>query len=331
MRRRDLSADELDQVINLRRAGSTWTKIQGDTGINRRTAKHAYEKWDRSKSIGELKEARKDVAAKALLDHLNSLTILAGAVVANLDVPLFIDHMEKNSAQFFSWLWGEDLLNRASIEVETQEARVAMPRPFLDPQSYRREKELLFESLKEHTREEIRWKDILDTRWKTARDNCAKIVPKLREETGTVVNNFVKQEREMDFLQRIEEESRESHPAEQMTRVVLTSIWERIRQDRLDEEAPWFEMLPRNRGRSYVVYRRPRVEVVLELADKDRAERVTRICELAANNLAKGDIVRHLQNEIRKMRKADEELREALNPVRLRPLILRTRCELCPA
>lgn len=42
-------------------------------------------------------------------------------------------------------------------------------------------------------------------------------------------------------------------------------------------------------------------------------------------------MVESLRNEVRKMEKATGELREMLNPVKLRPMILRTRCELCPA
>ena len=36
-------------------------------------------------------------------------------------------------------------------------------------------------------------------------------------------------------------------------------------------------------------------------------------------------------SEVRIMQKATEELRQMLNPVKLTPMILRTRCELCPA
>jgi hypothetical protein len=64
------------------------------------------------------------------------------------------------------------------------------------------------------------------------------------------------------------------------------------------------------------------------------AQKVTYICNLAVNNLEKGeksDMVKLLQNEVRIMKKANEELREMLNPVKLTPLILRTRCGLCPA
>jgi hypothetical protein len=68
--------------------------------------------------------------------------------------------------------------------------------------------------------------------------------------------------------------------------------------------------------------------------DTPLAQKITHICNLAVNNLEKGeksDMGKSLQNEVRIMKKASEELREMLNPVKLTPMILRTRCDLCPA
>jgi len=58
------------------------------------------------------------------------------------------------------------------------------------------------------------------------------------------------------------------------------------------------------------------------------AKKVAHTCDLAYDNLRKGDMVQRLYREVRKMKKAGEELYEALNPVKLRPMILRTRCDL---
>jgi len=198
MRRRDLSDEELNQIINLKKAGSSWVKIQRELGINRRTAKRAYDNWVRSQSMEELKEARKDVAAQAFREHMESVIRLAGA---NLRVPSSLADMDKDTEQFLSWLLDQDLLERlVSISVETKEAYAPVSGPHvLDPQSYRREKELLFESLKVHTRENARlWKDWDE--WKEARNNCVKVLRKLRKETSEVVGNYLNQERRVNLL-----------------------------------------------------------------------------------------------------------------------------------
>lgn len=340
MRRRDLTHEELEKVLRLKQIGNSWLKIQRETGINRRTAKRAYENWQRSQSTEELKEARKYVAAQVLREHMDSLVALAGALVTNLSVPSSLDDMKRNAEQFFSWLWQQDLLQRGGylpsepIHVytmgDTQCFYVG------DMQFSVREKELLFESLKVHTREEVRWKDVLDNRWKEARDNCAKIVPKLRKESSEVVNNFLKLERQSNLLQRTKEESREDDPVKRMAEVVLREIWRAILQDKLEQECPWFQTVSGRMGppQDIDIIVKSRDEKVLTFIGNTKeslAKKVTCICNLAANNLCKGDMVQQLQQEVHRMKKASDELREALNPVKLRPMILRTRCDLCPA
>ncbi len=345
MKKIELAPEELDKVIKLKESGTSWLKIEHETGISRRTAKRAYEKWKHSQSPEVLREARKDVAAKAFLDHLKSLTTLAGSLVTNLIVPSSLDDMEKNTEQFFAWLWQQNLLWRGVyISSETPERynlsqthvyTMGDPQCFLmgDPQFNILENHLLFKCLQDHTRGEgVRW-ETLDE-WGKARDNCAKIVPKLRREPSVEVNNLLNQEREMNFLQKVKEGSREDDPAKQMAEVVLREIWRAIREDKLDKEDPWFQMVLQGKGTPQEINVKSRDETVFTFfgdTNKGLAEKVTHICELAANNLRRGDMVQQLHPEVRNMEKATEKLREMLNPVRLTPMILRTRCDLCPA
>ena len=349
MKRGGLAPEELDRVIKLKQIGTSWLKIQHETGISRRTAKRAYEKWQHNQSPEVLREARKDVAAKAFLDHLKSLTTLAGSVVANLSVPPSLAAMEKNTEQFFAWLWQQNLLWRGVyISPETQERynlsqthvySMGDPQCFVrgDPQFNVLENELLFNCLRDHTRGEgVRWEALGE--WGKARDNCAKIVPNLQKETSEVVNNFLKLEQQTNLLQRIKEASREDDPAKQMTQVILREIWQDILQDKLGEEDSWFQKVLRGKGVPQEInVKSKRGETVFTFfgdANMGLAEEVTCICNLAYNVLRKGvesDMLKSLQKEVRAMEKATEELREMLNPVKLTPMILRTRCDLCPA
>ncbi|MFQ5924940.1 MAG: hypothetical protein ACE5IE_02965 [Dehalococcoidia bacterium] len=345
VKKRELAREELDKVIKLKQIGTSWLKIEQETGISRRTAKRAYEKWEHSQSPEVLREARKDVAAKAFLDHLKSLTTLAGSVVTNLSVPSSIADMEKNAEQFFAWLWQQNLLwrgvyashepleryNLAQLHVYT----MGDAQCFLmgDPQFNVLENQLLFKCLQDHTRGEgVRW-GALDE-WEKARDNCAKIAPELRKETSEVVNNFLNQERQTNLLRSIKEGSGEDDPAKQMAEVVLRELWRSILQDKLDEEGPWFQTVLHGKGIPQEINVKSGDETVFRFfgdTNMSLAEKVTRICELAAKNLRKGDMVQQLYREVRDMKKASEELREMLNPVKLTPMIIRTRCDLCPA
>lgn len=340
MRRRELSNEELNKVIKLRQAGTSWLKIQHETGIHRRTVKRAYDKWEHSQSLPELKEARKGVAEKAFLDHLKSLTTLAGSVVTNLSVPFSITDMEKNAEQFFIWLWQQNLLWRGVYASPENQERYNLsqrhvytmgdPQCFLmgDPQFNSLENELLFKCLQDHTRGEgVRWEALKE--WKKARDSCAKIVIKLRKETSVGVNNFLKQERETNFLQRIKEEEQTQHnPGDEMAKATLNAVWQGVVEDKLGQDLVRM-VSPRSGGQCIM---KVKDETFLIFNDTTSiAEKVIHICNFVLNNLSKGDMVEQLQREVRIMQKATEELRQMLNPVRLTPMILRTRCDLCPA
>ena len=320
MRRRELSSEELDKVIRLRQIGTSWLKIQAETGINRRTAKRAYEKWERSQSLQELRDARKEVAAVEFRYHIEDLKNLAMFFASNSSVPPSPDMT--NAGQFFSQLWQQDLLQRFSYTDQPPRLKK------WDSQFSMRENELLFQSLQTHIRgEEGRWNAL--EQWKEARDNSAKVLDKLQKESRVKVTNFLKLEPET-LLQRITEGSGERNPVEQMVKVALNAIWRDILKDKLGQNLA--EMVLGSGGAQCMV--RVGYENFFIFNDTTLAQNLTRICNLVINNLEKGeksDMVKSLQDEVRTMEKASEELREMLHPVKLTPLILRTRCDLCPA
>jgi hypothetical protein len=327
MRRKGLSDQELEKVIRLRHAGTSWLRIQNETGIHRRTAKRAYENWQRNQSSAELKEARKIVAAEAFRKHMDSLITLATSFVASLGVPPSPD-IKTDATQFLSGLWQSDLLQRwryASIESK-EFYQPHQDYPMRDLESNIRENKLLFESLQAHTRgTEVRW-DALDE-WSGARDNCIKVLSKLRQEVSKVVDNYLNLERRLNLIGRIKEQSVDDKPVERMKEAVFKAVWQGVREDKLDQEL--IRMVERSSESQGVL--KVADETLLILKDKSLMEMVVRICNLAANNLNKGDIVRSLQDEVHIMKTATGALRETLDPLRLTPMILRTRCDLCPA
>ena len=328
MRRRDVSAEELAKIISLRQENASWLKIQRETGVPRRIAQRAYVQWGRSQAREELKAARKDVAAQAFRQHMESLIRLAGSLVTRLSVSSVIAEMEKNADQVFSELLQQDLLKRWSY-MSTDDLELHQPPGYPklgDMQFESLENKLLFEALKVHTREEIRWEKVLDNRWKEARDNCAKVLHKFLLDTSVVVKNFLNQERETNFLQRVKEDSTEPDRAvELMVKAAISAIWQGIREDNLEQIL--VQMI--SSGGQGIV--KVKDETFLIFKDTSLADKVTHLCNLVVNNLCKGDMVQQLYREVRKMEKATKELRQMLNPVRLTPIILRTRCDLCPA
>jgi len=330
VKRGELAPEGLAKVIRLKKLGTSWLKIQHETGINRRTAKRAYEKWERSQSLQELRDARKEVAAVEFRYHIEDLKSLAMSFAINSNVPS--SPRMTNTGQFFSELWQQDLLQRFSYA--DQPPRLNK----WDSQFSRRENELLFQSLQTHIRGEGgRWNAL--EQWKEARDNSAKVLDKLRKESRVVVTNFLKLERETNLLQIIKEESKERNPVEQMTEAALNAIWQDILEDKWQGilEGKLKQTLVKvelTSGGSQSLVRVGYETFFIFNDNTTLAKKVMQICNLTINNLSKGkesNMIKSLQNEIRVMKKANEELREMLNPIKLTPMILRTRCDLCPA
>jgi hypothetical protein len=328
MKKRELSPIELKKVVELRELGAKWTEIQQETKVERRAAKRAYEEWQRDKKMRQQEAARFRVAAEAFHEHVNDLIKLATFLVMNLPVPPLLELMDKNGEQFLSRLWEQDILERYDEP----------PEPAVDWQIYRREKVLLFESLKAHTCDEVRLKALDE--WKEARDKAVRFLGKLREEASETVNKFVHEERQTNLLSSICKEGGEDDPVKRMAEAVLREIWQAILRDRLDEEEPVFQTVlghmppPQDIDIINVESRRERharVLVFIGITNRSLAEKVTDVCNLVYGNLCTRDTVQQLHCEVGEMTKASDELREMLNPVKLRPMILRTRCDLCPA
>lgn len=326
MKRGELAPEELDGVIKLKKLGTSWLRIQHETGINRRTAKRAYERWEHRQSPEVIREARKEVLAVEFRHHIEDLKSLAISFALNSNVPSSPDIT--NAGQFFTQLWSQDILQRFGPADQPPLAK-------WDRQFGLRENELLFQSLQDHIcAEEGRWGAL--EQWKEARNNSAKILDKLQKESQALVANYLKLERETNLLRIIKEKSHERDPVKQMAEAALYAIWQDILGDKLGQNL--VKTVSGSRGSQSMV--KVGYETFFLFDDKDghdhmaRAQTLTSIISKAIYNLENGmesDTVKSLQNKVRTMKGANEKFREMLNPVKLMPMILRTRCELCPA
>lgn len=324
MKRRDLSDQELQEVIKRKQSGASWLKIQNETGIPRRAAKRAYENWERSRSLEELGQVRRDVAKEEFRQHLNDLTKLAESLVNHLCVPDSPNTTE-SSGQFLDRLWHSNIIGESDagqgrvVRTERGTLRIV------------RQNQLLFKALQDHSREEIRW-DALDE-WKQAWDDSISILNELRKEAHEVVANILRQER--DLRGRIQKESGERGAADRLVEAVLRAIWWAIQEGKLDQDRLLVPTKSDGDGTSLVTYfQYPYSRVFFKFADMDLVEEVANACNWGIKNLRKGEkcyLVESLQEEVGRMKKAIEELDEMLDPLLLRPIILRTRCDLCPA
>ena len=327
MRRRDVSPEELARIIMLRQSDTSWLQIQRDTGVSRRIAKRAYEEWGRSQSREELKAARKDVAAEEFRNHLVTLIKLAQLLVRTLD-KLPLPSLNPVSAQeILRNLLQEDIAGEYGVYGRPEVVRGAETYP---PETCLRQNQILLEALQSHTHEKIDWQIL--KQWKDTWDDCTRTQGQLRQETTKILLNIFNQK--PGLIERIVEGSgREREDVvKRMVDGVLYATWQKILAGKLDQSLV-VETISVGHARVEVVFGENHLSKGLYFSENDLAKQVEETGLWVGKNLGidrKEDMIK-LVNDVRKMRGIVDDLTRKLNPLMLRPLILNTRCDLCPA
>ena len=329
-------SDEMrDKIVTLVQGGANWSKIQRETAIDRRTAKSVYQKWKRNSSVEDLQKVRREIAAVEFQTHMDSMVTLATVLVSNLGLPPSIMYVRGNSQEFLDWFWQQDLLLRYTKSPQ-HTIISAEDKGFIieDKKIYYDEKKLLFKSLREHTRGEVQW-NVFDDEWKNAMDRCAKIVPDFMKETRQLVDSYIKIANDRGFLEKVKKATKKNDPAKNITEAIVNVFWRSITLRKLNKEnLPSFETIIKDKSENVnVIAIRSGDENLFSLIGEDKqylAEKITQTCNVAIKGLSINTTVWELDVEVGNIIKASDDLRVMLNPLKLRPLILRTRCELCP-
>ncbi len=203
-----------------------------------------------------------------------------------------------------------------------------------DKKIYYDEKKLLFKSLRDHTRGEVQW-NVFDDEWKNAMDRCTKIVPDFMKETRQLVDSYLKIANDRGFLEKVKKATKKNDPAKNITEAIVNVFWRSITRRELNkEELPSFETVTKDKSENVnVITIRSGDEILFSFIGEDKqylAENIKQTCNVAIKGLSVNTMVWELDVEVGNIKKASDDLRVMLNPLKLRPLILRTRCELCP-
>lgn len=312
MRKRFVSYDELNRIIRLKHSGASWQKIQDQTGVPRRSAKQAYEDWHRSQAIEELKAARVVVATEELRKHVDQLIDITNSLAVGLRVPLKPEETLK-AEEFVNSLWEQKYVEpKGSQEDKTKEER--------ERRRFVRECQMLLKSLQDHTREKVHWK-LLD-QWKEAWNRCIVHLSGLEKYIKVVADEIVSKDTD-GIIDSINKKRETDTAAQQMAQAVLNVIWQSIINGTLDPENPKIILSYKSINDS--------VDILIE---KELFEGLDAILRPVAEEFCtnkKQIIIKPLIDDVLRMNETINKFEEMLNPLILRPLILRTRCELCPA
>ncbi len=326
MRKADLTKEQLDAIVALRRTHTPWTKIERHTGVSRRVAKRVYEEWERSQSPYLLHDARKAVAAEALRDHIDLVIGVADLLTSHLRIPDPSVDLETVD-EYLEGAWDTNI-------IPTSESPSA-PDSGLGhaPGRNRRRNLMLFQSLKTHTRGKVDW-GLLDKKWKPDWNEIVGLLAKLRKEATKIVDNFLTQEEESKkgFLSALREDSRETNPEACLTKAVLEGLYRRIVHGEADLAEPIVKLLAQRGGRILMCYIDTQIPV-LKLTDTTLAEKTEFTCNHSIENLCatQGQNLSSLADHISAAKEAAALLEVKLDPLVLRPIMLLTKCDLCPA
>ena len=308
MRRRFVSDTDLSGIVKLREGGASWLRIEQETDVPRRTAQKAYGNWRQSQSREELKSARQTVAAEALREHVDSLVHLAEVLADGLALPSF-PNLALSADVFLDSLWDKDIRQRYE---EGELGNRGMQR-------LKREYRLSLRCLQEHTREKVPWEAL--NNWTDAWNRSRDLGETLHQQAGTTIEADLGQHK--GLMQLVMEDGRQDRALGQLTQRVVDTIWQDVVDGRLDTDSPTVQVTHASIDR-----------VALRSASEADIEALALLGSKAANQLcadAREQAIQPLIDSVDAMRTAMEQLDASINQLVLRPLILRTTCEFCPA
>ncbi len=317
MIRKVFTQETIDKVINLRQKGYSWLKIQKEMEIPRRAAKRLYGEWEQSQSLEDLKTARKDVAAEELRKHLDTLVDFAEFLVGSLDAPKSPNEDRPAETVF------DELLKRHihSPPEPHRTNRIAMARI---ERRIPRQNRMLLKSLQEHTGRKANWKVIEE--WKQNWNDCIATLTELKKKTNDVTGNYLKLN--PGFEDKLLKETGRKDAIERILEAVLQAAWWGATMGSMEKEDASFIVPPNEKNK--VIFGQNKKDVRLTLPDAKLAEDVARICTQTTKNIFLEGITDQLRARFNAIENKVLELEEMLDPLVLRPLILRNQCGLCP-
>jgi hypothetical protein len=312
MKKRELTDIELQTVISLRQKGFNWLKIQNDTGIPRHIAKRSYNLWENSKSTDQLKEARKEVAVEEFKEHLKNLVLLAQSIIASLRIPT---PMEPVPSSEMNQPWMDSNRPEDDLDIPAQLA-------------YKR-KERLFKSLQEHTQGKVSWQLLED--WKQARADFNNGIKTLHGDAREIMKNILSQKEYAEVKTTIEKQLKEEVSIDKLRDGVIEVVWREIIAGKADEVHIFKGTSVTNEGK--VELRFHQNSDGLRIDDLALATIMLSVCKWTIKNLRtdRSGTIKSLRDEVGIMRASYNDLEDSLNELVLRPIILQTRCKLCPA
>lgn len=328
MRRKELTTEQVDRIIKLRERGLSWLAIEKETEkekrIPRRLAQRVYTDWQRKTLSAEKKAIRQKATLEYFKEHVELIVAMGEQLnvllnIWRLPVPLV------DSEEYLAALWDRDLLLRTTEGIQPK-VYGKEGTPLSDNRAVKQRNILIFRSLRDHTRETIHWEALEE--WGAGWNGCREALKGISKELSTRYQKMIdKGDADLSKL--------------------IKPIWEEVKSDMADDvvmilwrlfvdsqsEADFITPMVALNARSLVDYLTGKGKPDIELPPRYESMLKSHSSEVMTDELklVAGSVnIGHLFVCLQKMVGAYQELKEKLDPAVLRPLILGTRCVLCP-
>ncbi len=307
--------DQARRMVELHRQGESISAISRAIGCHRQTVK-AYLAGRREDILTD--EIKKQLLTDMHQKHLDDLTQFAASLVGRLTIPDSPTE-DRNVVAVLDTLLPKDLpqgLHSASREARRKQRQTE------------RQNKILFESLRQHTGGKGWWQAFEE--WQQAWGTCVSALAEIRKGAPKVVEDFMNQQK-ANLKEEVEKVTGKEDALERIVDVVLWPAWEVATASNPEEELERrkFRVLP-DAQQFRVITGSYDLRLIFSETEAALAQEVATVCNLALQNLYPRYMADEIQGMRHRMDEKIEEIDDALDPFVLRPLLVRTRCELCP-
>ncbi len=318
MKRIKLNKTQIKQVMELRQSGYSFSAIEKETGIPRRVAQRAYQEWEEKSSWEDLKRVRSDVIDRDFSQHVDLVTNLAQRLVAGMDVWIS-EKIPLPAEEYLVDIWKDEIESSLNAYLHTNY--------YNRRERIRRERQhqMLFGTLKQHTGKEVPWAVLEE--WKASWDRYRTVLPHLQEQISKVVRQRVK--KESSVWKGITPYQSEPTTLDTINKGLLKVLLLLMVSDKSpDEVFDWEVESPDESAESVILKQKP--FWMLRVPTSDQVDMVKASYASVVDQLWDSQPMQSLCKESKTIQEAADTLDEALDPLRLRPMILNSRCDLCP-
>jgi hypothetical protein len=301
----------------LRKSGAAWLAIQEITGISRRTAKGVYDEWQKGQAAEEVITARRQVAAEAFKLHMRDLGALAQAISVNLADP------ELNDMRNGKQVLDNVLESNIRVFADTESSFSFTKR---DAATTFRQNHILFDSLKQHTQSKVDW-DLLD-KWSAARDDWhsgielleaeVKLIrDKVNQVTGTAGSTL-----------------KQLGTGDRMAKGIVETTYYALVDGEFREPGKYIKVKELLQNGWAILFGGDTSDTELVSETEEVADVTAVFCKNIVKELftqKEPSLTWDMAASLARMRQAHNELTDKLDELRLTPVILQTKCDICPA